>query len=72
MTARTLFLQETVARGLLMPYVVPSYAHKKENIDFAVECIRDALLVMKNAAEGPGMESALIGAAVKPVFRKFN
>ena len=72
MTARTLFLQETVACGLLMPYVVPSYAHKKENIDFAVECIRDALLVMKNAAEGPGMESALIGAAVKPVFRKFN
>lgn len=72
MTARTLFLQETVARGLLMPYVVPCYAHKKGNIDLAVECIRDALLVMKNAAEGPGMESALIGEAVKPVFRKLN
>jgi len=72
MVARTLFLQETVARGLLMPYVVPSFAHKKENIDFAIECIRDALLVMKNAAEGPGMKSVLLGEAVKPVFRKFN
>lgn len=72
MTARTLFLQETVARGLLMPYVVPSYAHKKENIDFAIECIRDALVAMKNAADGAGMESALRGKAVKPVFRKFN
>lgn len=72
MTARTLFLQETVARGLLMPYVVPSFAHKKANIDFAVECIRDALLVMKKAAEGPGMQSAISGETVKPVFRKFN
>ena len=72
MTARTLFLQETVARGLLMPYVVPSYAHKKENIEFAIECIRDSLAVMKSAAEGDGMASALIGGVVKPVFRKFN
>ena len=72
MTARTLFMQETIARGLLMPYVVPSYAHKKENIDFAIECIHDALVVMKNAAEGAGMGSALVGDAVKPVFRKFN
>jgi glutamate-1-semialdehyde 2,1-aminomutase len=72
MTARTLFLQETVARGLLMPYVVPCYAHKKEVIDFAVECICDALVVMKKAAEGPGMLSAIEGNVVKPVFRKLN
>lgn len=72
MIARTLFLQETIARGLLMPYVVPSYAHKKETIDFAVECVRDALSEMKKAAEGPGMAAAIEGEVVKPVFRKFN
>lgn len=72
MVARTLFLQETIARGLLMPYVVPSYAHKKETIDFAVECVRDALEVMKKAAEGPGMAAVIEGGVVKPVFRKFN
>ena len=72
MVARTLFLQETIARGLLMPYVVPSYAHKKETVDFAVECIRDALDVMKKAAEGPGMAAAIKGEIIKPVFRKFN
>ena len=72
MVARTLFLQETVARGLLMPYVVPSYAHKQENIDFAVDCIRDALEVMKKAAEGPGMAAIIQGDVVKPVFRKLN
>ena len=73
MTARTLFLQETIARGLLMPYVVPSYAHTTQTISFAVECVRDALAAMKAAAEGPGMAAAIEGgAAVKPVFRKFN
>lgn len=70
--ARTLFLQETIARGLLVPYVVPSFAHKKTDIKFAIECIRDALIVIKEAAEGPGIEAMLVGDAVKPVFRKYN
>ena len=72
MLARTLFLQETISRGLMMPYVVPSYAHKNDDINFAIKCIKEALLIMKNAAEGPGMASALRGETVKPVFRKFN
>lgn len=72
MLARTLFLQETVARGLMMPYVVPCFAHKDADINFAVECVKDALVVMKNAAEGSGMASVLRGEIVKPVFRKFN
>ena len=70
--ARTLFLQETISRGLMMPYVVPCYAHKKDDINFAIECVKDALVVMKTAAEGSGMASALRGEIVKPVFRKFN
>jgi glutamate-1-semialdehyde 2,1-aminomutase len=72
MVARTLLLQETIARGLLMPYVVPCYAHKKETIAFAIECISEALAVMKNAAEGSGMAAAIEGGFVKPVFRKYN
>lgn len=72
MAARTLFMQETVARGLLMPYVVPGFAHKKEDIDFAVDCIRDALTVMKTAAESTGITAAIEGDIVKPVFRKYN
>ena len=72
MVARTLFLQETISRGLLMPYVVPSYAHKEETIEFAVECIRDAFMAMRIAAQGAGMAAAAQGGVVKPVFRKFN
>jgi glutamate-1-semialdehyde 2,1-aminomutase len=70
--ARTLFMQETIARGLLMPYVVPSLAHNVADITFAVECIGEALTVMKRAAEGPGMLAAIHGTVIKPVFRKFN
>ena len=55
-----------------MPYVVPSFGHKPIDIKFAIDCIRDALIVMKDAANGSGMQSAIIGDIVKPVFRKFN
>jgi glutamate-1-semialdehyde 2,1-aminomutase len=72
MVARTLFLQETVARGLLMPYVTPSYSHDLKTVSFALECIREALGIMKEAAEGAGMLAAVQGAVVKPVFRKLN
>ena len=72
MIARALFMQETVARGLLMPYAVPSYAHKEENIEFALECIRDALAVMKRAVEENGMKAVLVGEPGRPAFRKYN
>jgi glutamate-1-semialdehyde 2,1-aminomutase len=70
--ARTLFLQETIGRGLLMPYVIPSLAHDDQTLSFALEVIRDALTVMKSAAENGGMLAAVEGPLVKPVFRKFN
>jgi glutamate-1-semialdehyde 2,1-aminomutase len=69
---RTLFMQETVERSLLMPYVVPSFAHTPEVIQFALDVIRQSLLVIKAAAEGPGLKSAVKGQSVKPVFRRFN
>jgi glutamate-1-semialdehyde 2,1-aminomutase len=70
--ARSLFLQETIEKGLLMPYVVPSLAHTPKEIEFALDAIRHALVAIKNSAEGPGLAAALKGPAVKPVFRKFN
>jgi glutamate-1-semialdehyde 2,1-aminomutase len=70
--ARTVFLQETIAKGLLMPYMVPSLAHNSDTIEFALDAIRHALLVIKTFAEGSGLANALNGHVVEPVFRKFN
>jgi len=72
MKSRTLFLRETVARGLLMPYVVPSYAHKKEDLDLGLEICQDAIRVLKKEVEAGTVEKSLNGYTVKPVFRKFN
>jgi glutamate-1-semialdehyde 2,1-aminomutase len=72
MTARTLFLQETCARGLLFPYVNLSLAHTNTEIDLAVEIIKDGLIALKKAGNTEGMAAMLQGPVVKPVFRKYN
>ena len=75
MAVRTLILQETFARGVMMPIIVPSWAHREAEIGQLVDAVRDALAVVKAAAEGPGILSAIQRgqeAVVKPVFRKFN
>jgi len=68
---RTLFLQETMKRNLLMPSLVVSYSHGDVEIDRTIAGIAEALQVYKRALED-GVEKYLIGRPVKPVFRKFN
>lgn len=69
---RTLFLQETIKEGLLMPYVVPCYSHGEEEIEFAGQAIEKALEKIKSACESGDVRSWVEGPIVKPVFRKFN
>jgi glutamate-1-semialdehyde 2,1-aminomutase len=66
---RTLFMQETIRRGLLMPSFVVSYAHTAEDVDRTVEGVAAALVVYRQALED-GMEGYLVGRPVKPVFRQ--
>jgi glutamate-1-semialdehyde 2,1-aminomutase len=72
MEGRTLFLQELCARGVLMPYVVPSFAHQKVDLDLAISAFKDGLAALKHASENGGYMKFVEGDAVKPVFRKFN
>lgn len=67
---RTLFLQETIKRGLLMPSLIVSYSHTPKDIDFTIENIHEALVVYKKALN-EGVGKYLEGTPVKPVFRKF-
>jgi len=65
---RTLFLQETIERGLLAPSFVISDAHDEEAIDRTIEIVDAALPVYARALE-EGVERHLRGRPVKPAFR---
>jgi glutamate-1-semialdehyde 2,1-aminomutase len=68
---RTLFLQETIARGLVAPNLIVSFAHDDEAVDRTVEAIAGACEVYARALED-GPERYLRGRPVQPVYRRFN
>ncbi len=68
---RTLFLQETIQRGLIMPSLVVSFAHTDADIDYTIAAVGEALAVYRRALD-EGIEHYLIGRPVQPVFRTFN
>lgn len=68
---RTLFLQETIKRGLLMPSLVVSFSHGDAEIDATIDGIAEALEIYRKALD-EGVEKYLVGRPVKPVFRQFN
>lgn len=68
---RTLFLQETIARGVLMPSLVVSYSHTAEDIDRTVEAVHGALKVYREAMDA-GAERFLVGRPSKVVYRRYN
>lgn len=68
---RTLFSQEMINNGVLMPWVALSLAHGEEELALTKEATRNALKVYAKALED-GIDKYLIGDVIKPVFRKYN
>lgn len=68
---RTLFLQETIRRGILMPSLVVSYSHLDPDIDRTVAAIDGALAIYRQALED-GVERYLVGRPSRPVYRAYN
>jgi glutamate-1-semialdehyde 2,1-aminomutase len=68
---RTLLLQETIRRGVLMPSLVVAYSHTDEDIERTVEALDGALAVYRKALDG-GVERFLIGRPSEPVMRSHN
>ena len=68
---RTIFLQETIQRGIIAPSFVISYSHSDADIARTIEAVYESLLVYRKALE-EGIEKYLVGRSVKPVFRRFN
>lgn len=68
---RTLFAQEMVRQGVLMPWIALSWRHGEEELKLTGRALDAALPVYKKALT-EGVERYLEGPAIKPVFRKFN
>jgi glutamate-1-semialdehyde 2,1-aminomutase len=71
MDFRTLFSQEMIKSGVLMPWVALSFMHKEAELKLTLQATQKALEVYKKAINGD-IKDYLIGRAIKPVFRKYN
>ncbi|PZV35744.1 glutamate-1-semialdehyde 2,1-aminomutase [Mesorhizobium kowhaii] len=68
---RSLFLQETIRRGVLMPSLVVSYTHDDAAVMKTIEAVDGALAVYAQALES-GTSRFLVGRPTQVVFRRFN
>lgn len=68
---RTLFSQEMIRGGVLMPWIAQSFAHGDLEFELTMEAARKAFAVYSRALH-EGVDRYLVGPAIKPVFRQFN
>ena len=68
---RTLFAQEMINNGVIMPYIAISNSHKNEELDFTMKAIKSSLIIYERALTN-GIANYLFSPVIKPVFRKFN
>jgi glutamate-1-semialdehyde 2,1-aminomutase len=68
---RTLFAQEMINNGVMMPYIAISYAHQEAELDKTLAAVEQALNIVKLALDN-GVENYLKSPVIKPVFRKYN
>ena len=68
---RTLFAQELIKGGVMMPWIAPSLSHGDSELEITFAAVRNALKVYAEALSG-GLDRFLCGSEIQPVFRKFN
>ena len=68
---RTLFSQEMIKNGVLIPWVALSYAHGENELAKTKNALEKTFEVYRKAVD-EGYERYLVGSPIKPVFRKFN
>jgi len=68
---RTLFAQEMIKNGVMMPYLALSHAHQDKELALTLDAVQASLEVVKKALEG-NIGEFLRSKVIKPVFRKYN
>jgi len=68
---RTLFNQEMIRNGVLIPWIALSASHGETELSFTMEAVRKSLAVYAQALD-KGTAAYLKGSVIKPVFRRRN
>jgi len=68
---RTLFTQEMIKNGVMMPWIAISYAHGEKELELTKYALEQTFEVYKKAVN-EGYDKYLVGDIIKPVFRKYN
>jgi glutamate-1-semialdehyde 2,1-aminomutase len=68
---RTLFAQEMIRNGVIMPWIALSYRHGEEELAVTERALAHSFAIYRRALE-EGVEKYLEGPPIKPVFRKYN
>lgn len=71
LTLRTIFAQEMIKNGVLMPWIAISYSHQESELAKTLAAVEEALIVYKKALEDEPVK-CLQGPVIKPVFRQYN
>lgn len=68
---RTLFAQEMIKNGVLIPWLAFSWKHGPEELEFTQRALEASFDVLSHAVQD-GIGKYLVGPAIRPVFRKKN
>lgn len=68
---RTVFCQEMIKAGILMPYIAIAYEHTEKEVDRTLEAARIAMKIYSDALNG-SVNDFIRSNVIKPVFRKYN
>lgn len=68
---RTLFMQEMIRNGVLIPWIALSWSHREEELALTAAALDQAFSVYRVALESK-VTNYLSGPTIKPVFRQFN
>ena len=68
---RTLFLQEMIKQGVMMPWIALAYRHDEHSLEKTKNALASAFDIYARALR-EGVDKYLVGPTIKPVFRKYN
>ena len=68
---RTVFAQEMINNGVIMPWISLCYRHGESEMELTRLALKKSFEIYKKALNS-GIDDILKGAVIKPVFRKYN